>query len=192
MITATALSTQSDAVDPDEDRLGGVASGRFASVLLLVRALIDFGRQMLATVQQGSDRSGLTDIKLRFRTLDLSAIVARVTRALALAAGLETRLEKLAAREPVDDESGAPSERAPRARAAKVANGGLPSAAAIAQRLREKPIGVVLEEICRALGIVPRDPLWRKAFLPILKHGGSCPFHPTKSPTKVGRPIRRC
>ena len=59
---------------------------------------------------------------------------------------------------------------------AKAANDGLPSAAAIAKRLRERPVGVVLAEICRELGISNSDPLWNQAFLPILAHGGRPPF----------------
>ena len=108
--------------------------------------------------------------------MDIASIVARITQALALAAGLETRLEKLAARMPTVPESDDPSQPKPRAQAAKAANDGLPSAAAIAKRLRRRPIGVVLSEICRELGIMPSDPLWNETFLPILKHGERPPF----------------
>ena len=34
-------------------------------------------------------------------------------------------------------------------------------------------LGVVLADICRDLGIVPSDPIWRELFLPILGHGGN-------------------
>ena len=180
MFTAATLATQDDADDPDQDRRAAGASGHIAGVLLVVRTLIDFGRQMLATVRNGGDRSAVAGIKLRFKTLDIAAIVARITQALALAAGLETRLEKLAARVPSESEADGSAERQPRSRAAKAANDGLPSAAAIAQRLRERPIGVVLAEICRELGIQPSDPIWQEAFLPILRYGGRPPF-PTEA-----------
>jgi len=177
MFTDATSAVQAEEADPDRDRVDEATPGRFGSVLLVVRALIDFGRQMLATVRQGSndggDRAAVAGIKLRFRTLDVASIVARITRALALAATLETRLEKLAARVPAEPES---DDRQPRVRAAKAADDGLPTAAAIAKRLRQRPIGVVLAEICRELGIMPSDPLWQEAFLPILTHGGRPPF----------------
>jgi hypothetical protein len=180
MFTAAALATREDEADPDRDRRDAGVRGRFGGVLLVVRALIDFGRHMLATVRQGSneggDRAAVAGIKLRFKTLDIAEIVARIARALALAAALETRLDKLAARETEDHESDEPSDPKPRVRGAKAANDGLPSAGAIAKRLRQQPIGVVLAEICRELGIQPSEPLWREAFLPILDHGGRPPF----------------
>ncbi len=177
MFTVVALATQDDTADPDQDRRADGAPAGFAGVLLVVRALIGFGRQMLATVRQGSnDRAAVAGIKLRFKTLDIAEIIARISRALTLAADLETRLEKLAARVPAECESDEPSERQPRVRAATAANDGLPSAAAIAKRLRQRPIGAVLAEICRELGISARDPLWNQAFMPILNHGGRPPF----------------
>jgi hypothetical protein len=93
MFTAAALATQDDTADPGQDRRDVGAPSGFAGVLLVVRALIDFGRQMLATVRQGSndshDRAAVAGIKLRFKTLDIAAIIARITRALALAAALD-------------------------------------------------------------------------------------------------------
>jgi hypothetical protein len=180
MFTAAAPATQDDTADPVRDRRDAGAPGGFAGVLFVVRALIDFGRQMLATVRQGSndshDRAAVAGIKLRFKTLDIAAIIARITRALALAAALETRLETLAARVPAEREPDEPRDYRQHVRVAKAANDGLPSAAAIAKRLRERPVGVVLAEICRELGISNSDPLWNQAFLPILAHGGRPPF----------------
>jgi|GEM_PF-2795543 len=180
MSTAAAPTTQDDMSGSDQDRRDAGAPRGFAGVLLVVRALADFGRQMLATVRQGCndshDRAAVAGIKLRFRTLDLAAIIARITRGLALAAALETRLETLTARVPAERGSDEPRNPQPREQTAKVANEGLPSAAAIAKRLRQRPIGVVLAEICRELGISPSDPLWNQAFVPILIHGGRPPY----------------
>ena len=186
MLNAAALATPADAPDPVQDPPAEGASERISGILGVVRKLVDFGRQLVGVLRQGSnagsDRTALADIKLRFSTLNVAAILARITRGLELAAALETRLEKWLARTPAAPASaGDRPERQPRAASlARPRNGksepeipGLPSAAAIAARLRQRPIGVVLADICRDLGIVPSDPIWRELFLPILGHGGN-------------------
>ncbi|MGE0419741.1 MAG: hypothetical protein AB7O80_23305, partial [Acetobacteraceae bacterium] len=49
----------------------------------------------------------------------------------------------------------------------------LPSAKEIADRIRRKPIGEVLVEICRDLGIDGQHPLWRDVFKLITFNGGN-------------------
>jgi len=39
--------------------------------------------------------------------------------------------------------------------------------------VRRRPIGAVIADICRDLGILPSHPLWRDVQLAIIKHGGS-------------------
>ena len=171
MFTAAAPAALTDRTDPDQDRQGLCANppNRFFSVLVVVRALIDFGRQMLGTVQQGSNAgAALAGIKLRFRTLNIAVILARITQALALATALETRLEKLASRAPKG-----PSHPKPRVQKPKAANDDLPSAAEITKRLRQRPIAAVLADICRDLEIAPSDPLWRDLVFPFLENGGN-------------------
>ena len=181
-----ALATPTDAADPVQDRPAEGASDRISGILGVVRKLIDFGRQLMGTLRQGSnadsDRTAVADIKLRFSTLDVAAILARITRGLELAAGLETRLEKWLVRTPADPAStGDRPERQPRtvslakprARKSEPEISGLPSAGEIAARLRLRPIGVVLADICRDLGIVPADPIWRELYFPILMNGGN-------------------
>ena len=39
--------------------------------------------------------------------------------------------------------------------------------------MRRRPIGAVLEDICRDLGILPSHPLWRELQHAIIEHGGN-------------------
>jgi hypothetical protein len=43
----------------------------------------------------------------------------------------------------------------------------------IAAEVRRRPIGAVIADICRDLGIMPKHPLWRELRLVIIRHGGS-------------------
>src|SRR4029077_18768899 len=49
----------------------------------------------------------------------------------------------------------------------------LPTPAPIAAEGRRRPIGSVIADICRDLGIMPSHPLWRELQLVIIRHGGS-------------------
>ena len=43
----------------------------------------------------------------------------------------------------------------------------------IAAEIRRRPVGAVLADICRDLGIVPSDPLWRELALAVIECGGN-------------------
>ena len=49
----------------------------------------------------------------------------------------------------------------------------LPTADEIAAEVRRRPIGAVIADICRDLGILPGHKLWRELSLAIIDHGGS-------------------
>ena len=49
----------------------------------------------------------------------------------------------------------------------------MPSPKEIAAAVRRRPIGAVIADICRDLGIMPADPLWRELNLAILEHRGN-------------------
>ncbi len=49
----------------------------------------------------------------------------------------------------------------------------LPTPDQIATAVRRQPIGAVIADICRDLGITPRHPLWRELQLVIIREGGS-------------------
>jgi hypothetical protein len=50
---------------------------------------------------------------------------------------------------------------------------GLPTADQIAAEVRRRPIGAVIADICRDLGILPSHSLWRDVQKLIIEHGGS-------------------
>ena len=76
-----------------------------------------------------------------------------------------------------------PAQRAPRApRAAPAARLAreadprlalLPTPEQIAAEVRRRPIGAVIADICRDLGVLPTHPLWQELSLAIIWHGGS-------------------
>ena len=39
--------------------------------------------------------------------------------------------------------------------------------------MRRRPVGAVIADICRDLGIVPSNPLWRELSLAIIANGGN-------------------
>jgi hypothetical protein len=49
----------------------------------------------------------------------------------------------------------------------------LPTPEQIAAEVRRRPIGTVIADICRDLGIMPSHQLWRELQLVIIRHGGS-------------------
>jgi hypothetical protein len=49
----------------------------------------------------------------------------------------------------------------------------LPTAEQIAAEVRRRPIGAVIVDICRDLGITGSHPLWREVQWAIIKHRGS-------------------
>ncbi len=49
----------------------------------------------------------------------------------------------------------------------------LPTPEQIAAEVRRRPVGAVIADICRDLGILPNHPLWRDLSLVIIRHGGS-------------------
>jgi len=177
------------------------ATPRVGRLLGLVRWIITYGQQLAVSLQQHTDPVRFASLAFRFQTTDLAAILARITRGLMLAAGLEGKLERLAEAgrdvQPVDIRL--PAERAPRdGRAApepRVRPGNiidlpldrLPSAEAIAAELRRRPLGAILVDICRDLGIAPGDiPAghWEELERAIINYDGNlatlmfgCPLH---------------
>jgi hypothetical protein len=155
---------------------------RFSGLLALVRQLIDYGRHLATTLRGNPHPLGAGDIAL---------ILARITRGLLRAEALEARLIRNAAR---PDAAPAPPRapfhrRSPPARTAAQPTDAtasrealvpgldpgicLPTPEQIAAEVRRRPIGAVIADICRDLGIMPSHPLWRELQLVIIRHGGS-------------------
>jgi len=152
---------------------------RAANLLGLVRRLIDYAKDLAATLQQPGAITRLADHARNFGTADIAAILARITAGLLRAEALEARLVRSAGhldaeRKPVATSS----PRPPLARPAAAQPGehpdlaALPSPQRIAAEIRHRPIGAVIADICRDLGIVPSHPLWREISALIVRHGG--------------------
>ncbi|HME21691.1 MAG TPA: hypothetical protein VKI44_10155 [Acetobacteraceae bacterium] len=153
---------------------------RAGRLLNLVRKMIDYGRELAATLQQRA-AADLRPIAHLFGTCDLAVILVRIQRGLLRANALEARLVQNAAR--LDAERSprsAPARQTPRpARLAapRAEDPGapveLPTEAEIAAWVRRRPIGAVIADICRDLGIVCSHPLWRELHRAITREGGN-------------------
>jgi hypothetical protein len=170
--------------DPHQDRpaIGADAPSRTGRLLTLVRTLIDYGRQLAGTLQQRTPATNIADVTRHLGTIDIGQILARIARGLLRAAVLETRLVSRLARQPAAPAApSAPSRRQPRTtrqvdRSASPADPGLahlPTPEEIAAEVRRRPVGAVIADICRDLGIVPSNPLWRELSLVIIENGGN-------------------
>ena len=141
-------------------------------MLALVRKLIVCGQELLGSLQGCEGPHPPLEVFRRFGCLSLTLVIARITRGLIIAGVLEDRFLR---RLPRKDERPERAPRQPAARAERATprrslwtshdeelNGPLPSAEAIAERLRGRPAGSVITEICRDLGIDTQHPLWRE------------------------------
>lgn len=169
----------------------GRSTGTAVRLLDLVRALIVIGQELVEGFKDGAGGFTPDQLRVRFDTGRIALIVARVRRALLIAARLETRLvrygHRLDAPWPAPGQAtatqprpaarpGQPGARAERFDAAAddaALLAGLPSADEIARRMRRQPVGAVLVDLCLDLGINTTHPLWRPLNEAIIRHGGS-------------------
>jgi hypothetical protein len=148
-------------------------------LLGLVRKLIGYGKELANTLRQPAPAARLATITQHFGTIDIALILSLITRGLHRAAALEARLVSRAGREAAEPAAtGTPSRRQPRAAQpaapgteSRVAR--LPTPRDIAAQVRYRPIGAVIADICRDLGILPSDPLWRELSNAIVENGGN-------------------
>src|SRR5271166_6468891 len=134
---------------------------RSGLLLNLVRKLIDYGRELTATIRQRTVTEPFF-ATIRFGTTDLALILARIARGLLLANALEARVLQRAAHldagpRPGRARSAAKAPAAPRA--AEPLDPGLarlPTPEQIAAEVRRRPIGAVIGDICRDLGVLDR------------------------------------
>ena len=181
-MSATAiLPLTVETLTPDPSGLREDRPSHFAPLLTIVRKLIDYGKELAATLQQRA-ATDLAAVTHPFGTRDIAFILARITRGLLRANALEARVVELAARpEAPPRPPRVPAQRTPRdpqsaAKPTEEANPRLallPTAEQIADEVRRRPIGAVLADICLDLGIMPSHPIWRDLGLVIIRHGGS-------------------
>ena len=157
------------------------AAPRVADGLVaLVRRLVAFGQDLLDTLQRGNTGFPPLPVVRRFGTISLALVIARITRGLLIAQALEARLLRRRGPRPTAS-TGTPPTRTRGPRTPRPApideeaelRGTLPSAKEIADRIRHKPIGTVIAEICRDLGIDPQHPDWQEIKLAIITHYGN-------------------
>jgi hypothetical protein len=162
------MSATEAPADPKPSRAG--------RLLGLVRQLIDYARQLATTLRNNPHP---------FSASDLALILARITRGLLRAEALEARVIRDTAR--LDAEPAPPRapshRRSPPARASAAASEALvpgldpgirlPTAEQIAAEVRRRPIGAVIADICRDLGIMPSHPLWPELRDLIIRYGGN-------------------
>jgi hypothetical protein len=148
-----------------------------------VRKLINYGRQLGAALLERT--ADLAAVTCAFGTKDIALILGRIRCGLQRANALEARIigsasrldaapgraARIAARSP--RASAAPRSPAPLAERPDPRLSRLPSAEEIADEVRRRPIGAVIADICRDLGILPSHPLWREISSLIMRHGGS-------------------
>jgi hypothetical protein len=155
--------------------------GSLTRLIGLVRKLIDYGKDLATAVRERGLADRPVGASARFGTRDIALILSRIAVALLRADALEARLLRSAARpDPKPRPPRAPSQRTPRA--ARQQGGpaaqpepclpGLPTPEQIAAEIRRRPVGAVLVDICRDLGIMADHPLWRELNLAIIMHGG--------------------
>lgn len=179
---SAAVTAPGPTPQPATPPAGTDRPGRVASLLSLVRKLIDYGKELATTLRE----RGLTnpaDAIACFGTIDIARILARITAGLHRAAALEARLLHCAPEpfEGVGQPGRAPSSPTPRAarQAAppdarpdpRLAR--LPTPAQIAEEVRRRPVGDVIADICCDLGIRPEHPLWQELRLAIIQYDGN-------------------
>jgi hypothetical protein len=167
---------------PDPDPAGAGKPSRVERLLNLVRKLIDYGKELATTLRERSAAIDLAAVTRPFGTRDITLILARITHGLLLADALEARLVHGAARLDAEPGSTAPSAQ-PTPRAARAASrpadpadtrlASLPTPEQIAAEVRRRPIGAVVADICRDLGILPSHPIWRELSRVVILCGGN-------------------
>jgi hypothetical protein len=176
---------------PDPPRAGATIPAALGRVLSLVRKLIDYGKHLAGTVQQRATAPGFALFTKPFGTADLAVILARITNGLRRAAALEAMLCRRAARgqdltptpirmpaagaphvaRPVTPPDAQPADHTEDPRLAR-----LPTEAEIAAEVRRRPVGAVIVDICRDLGIAPGHldrAFWDEISHAIMMYGGS-------------------
>jgi hypothetical protein len=159
---------------------------RAGGLLGLVQKLISYGTFLAATLRQRG-LGNHPDIQGRqFGTTNIALILARIARGLLRAAALEARLQHSAAHLDTPQRPRAPrtpsaavEPRAPHRRAGRSDTDDdeallahMPTPEQIAAEVRRRPVGQVIADICRDLGIVPAHPLWQELAPAIMIEGG--------------------
>ena len=178
--------------DPDQGRPAAGADSRVGRVLALLSTLIAYGRGLAGALHQRApatgfaiDARGVGPIEPRgFGTIDVATILVLINRGLMRALALRTRLLNFRSRAQAPAAShAAPRAAAPRkpraeaerrsADAADAILARMPTMEEIAADVQRRPIGAVIADICRDLGIVPSQPQWNDMEAVLIENCGS-------------------
>lgn len=153
---------------------------RFVPLLGLLARIIDFGQTLVASLQRQNAPTPAKPLAWRHGTFNLTLIIARITRGLLLAAGLQARLLRArpprAASRPSPTSPATPRPRPPRLSQAEddaALLRAMPTAEEIARRIRHQSAGTVIVDICQDLGIDTTHPLWPEIRDAIIAYDGS-------------------
>ncbi|HVC59306.1 MAG TPA: hypothetical protein VND19_02935 [Acetobacteraceae bacterium] len=185
MSAAPNAAAPPDLPDPQPDRpaAGTPAPSRTGRLLGVLRKLIDYGKQLAASLQQHASPANLAVVTRNFGTADIGLILAYITRALLRAAALEARLvsrgdrpDEAPARASTASERRRPRPgRPPAEQSDKDADPRvvrMPTPEKIAAQIRRRPAGAVLADICLDLGITTSHPLLQELRAVINANGG--------------------
>ena len=174
------MSAAATTTEPNTKSAATDWPGHATHVLSLVHRLIDYAKDLIGTFQQPGAITLVAHRVRLFGTAEIALILARITSGLLRAEALEARLVRIASQPDAEPKpAGASPPRTPRAGPAGprpaehpfLAN--LPSPERIAAEVSRRPIGVVIADICRELGIMPNHPLWQELCVVIRRHGGN-------------------
>jgi hypothetical protein len=178
---ATAALPNAPDPSPDQAAANAPVPTRTGRLLSVIRTLIAYGTGLVQALQE---RTSLpASVARSFGTLDIALILSRIARGLQLATALEARVVAHPLRETAPSTAvRAPSDRTPplaepaaprRRRPVPPPLPDMPTAEEIAEAARHRPVGAVIAEICRDLGIVPSNPLWHEVMLVVDEFGGN-------------------
>ena len=178
---SAAASIPAPPPQPDPNSAATDKPSRAGRLLSLVRKLIDYAKELAVT-----SNSAARPAQASPPTASEPAISARSSDASPVACSAPRRSKarivrgaaRLDAARPRT--TAAPSQRksrgarpAPRDNAeARSPLADLPTPEQIAAEVRRRPIGTVIADICRDLGILPSHPLWREIQYVLIAHSG--------------------
>ena len=184
---SAAATTADLTTQPDADRDSPAVPTNIGRLIILVRLLINFGNVLANALQQDPDISHFP--KTNFGRMDIRQIFARIVRGLQLAYALEAKLNSLAARgrdltptldpPPIPPSAAKPAAKPTIPRPPRPADPDIiemPTAAEIAALVRRQPVGRVIANILRDLGVVPEHmsrARWDELSMAIVRFGGS-------------------
>jgi hypothetical protein len=164
---------------------------RSGHLLALVRKLWNYGMQLSASLRQHPPTTddGRAHLENTFGISNVMVILTRIALGMKRARFLEEKIARAAAQIDAGSQpEAAPSPGTPRARGLRAPSAHrepppddetlalvlrLPTISHIAREVLRQPIGEVLADICRDLGITDGHPLWDELHAAIAEFGGT-------------------